>query len=235
MTTKIAYLLTHYNDEGWLEQMIPTLSFTEHPFDLYVISNGSTDRSTEICKRRADHLLEYTERQPVIKIYNETQKFLLEEGYDYIGILHPDMRFPFADWLDKLIEALNAHPSFGQLSPYNEKWAEDTNDPNYADKFPNNFFPGHEAGVLTRPKVLEEVGYYDMIFAPVDLGGYEDWDLHRRMIIAKWEVMIYKDARMWHCNGGTRVPLGRISFEENGVIYEHKWGDRKEVLAQHDL
>lgn len=234
-TASIAFVLVVHNDSLWLEDMTRTLLDTEHPFDLYVVDNASDDNSTDvIINTLGDVYLSRSEqRKKFIECLNFGYTNMLEGGYEYMGMLHPDMRFDYPNWLTILVDAMDEHYEWGKLSPYNMKWIDDRNGIPHPDDVDYSFFPQHEAGFIGRREMWEQVGFYDNRFE--DMQGYEDWDLHRRMISAGWEIQCAVDSRMWHYNGGTRTRLGQHDFSANREIYIDKWGDDKQVLGEWDL
>ncbi len=156
--------------------------------------------------------------QSLARALNEGFDHFRRQGYDYIGWVHPDMRFDDPEWLNSLLLEMRMWPRVGKVCAANTR-----------DPLPAQLIDGHEQCYIIRRSVLDEVGLFDEGY--VGIGGYEDWDLNRRIVNAGWRVCISPRARVFHAGMGTRSKRDTTADQiANGERYRSKWGtDRAPV------
>ena len=145
----------------------------------------------------------------------------------YIGWIHPDMEFTQVGWLDILISCLKLHPEVGKIGPE----VRDTGKPDWRRE--------NQCPWLTPTHILQEVlskdGYiFDEQFKYC--GGYEDWDLNRRLLGMGYQTIVTNQARVKH-EGMVSRKKPRVDQPDyhkadrlNAAYYAKKWGDNIEIL-----
>lgn len=150
--------------------------------------------------------------RPLAEALNEGFDHFRRLGFDYIGWVHPDMRFDDPEWLAALVRELRSWPRVGKVCAANTR-----------DNVPTELIDGHEQCYLIRREVLDEIGLFDEGY--VGIGGYEDWDIHRRMVNAGWRVCISPHAKVFHAGMGTRSKRDTTADQvANAHRYQEKWG-----------
>jgi hypothetical protein len=140
---------------------------------------------------------------------------LLSDGYEYIGWIHPDMRFGDPEWLTGLLHELRCWPKIGKVCAANTR-----------DTLPGGMIDGHEQCYLIRSSVLREIGLFDEGY--VGIGGYEDWDMNMRVLNAGYRVVITPRSRVFHEGMATRSRRDTTAEAiANAEYFRAKWGSDK--------
>lgn len=140
---------------------------------------------------------------------------LLADGYEYIGWIHPDMRFEDPEWLTGLLHELRCWPKVGKVCAANTR-----------DMLPEDMIDGHEQCYLIRASVLREIGLFDEQF--VGIGGWEDVDMHRRILNAGYRVCLTPRSLVFHEGMGTRSRRDTTAEQiHNAGVYRAKWGNNE--------
>jgi hypothetical protein len=143
---------------------------------------------------------------------NAAFRYWLDLGCEYIGWVHPDMRFDDADWLAGLLHELRCWPRIGKVC------AANTRDPS-----PKGIIDGHEQCFLIRSSVLREIGLFDEGY--VGIGGYEDWDMNQRVLNAGYRVVVTPRSKVFHEGMATRSRRDTTAEAiANANHYREKWG-----------
>jgi GT2 family glycosyltransferase len=227
-------LLLSYNDMDILPYCLESLAETlDYPVVLHCLDQGSTDGSYEYLKRVVEELRvnnpyitsvlveQAGELLPLSKAMNASFTHLMcRQECEYIGWIHPDMEFN-QKWLADLVLHLNKNPQIGKLCAYNPR------DIPYPVQ--RTFYPGQEQCYIVRRGVLLKTGLFDEAF--IGIGGYEDWDLNRRIAQQGWSICIDPTVHVLHKGMQTRERRD-TSYEQghNASVYRAKWGDNKEVV-----
>jgi len=187
-------LLTMPGDEEQVEAMLATLKQTGGEFRIYRLNApGPTLSLTESLNR----------------MFREA----LADGCEYVGWIHPDMRFNDPEWLKGLLHELRCWPTVGKVCAANTR-----------DTIPETMIDGHEQAYLVRASVLREIGLFDEGF--VEIGGREDWDFNRRVLNAGYRVVITPRSQVFHQGMSTRSR--RTGPDTAGIrnaeYYFGKWG-----------
>lgn len=223
MITDTALFIIARNDEEWLEECIDTLlNRTIGYFDFLFVDNACTDNSADYSEY-ADYVITFTEEQSLVHALNAAYSFLLSYSqYSYFGIIHPDMKFPNPEWLVQLKHEMEIYPFIGRHCASMQ-----------LNLLTHNA-PGAEGANLTRREVLQIVGLYDETYRGI--GGYEDWDYHRRMTQYGFETWTSAKSKVWHHTMGTRGKLWTLEDQlANAEYYERKWGDTKQIVTVKEL
>jgi len=225
----VGLLLITYNDEENLEQMLPTLEATlDYPTIVHVIDMGSTDCSVKIIAdwyelQTNSNLMDLSidrrhKLESLSKTMNSGFKYLMSrQECNYIGWIHPDMEFK-TGWLSQLVSVLNVYINIGKICSWNTRCPlPDTIEP----------ISGHEQCYIVRRGVLLKIGLFDERF--IGIGGFEDLDLNRRILIEGWKVALAPTSLVYHSGMQTRSKRD-TSAEQiyNRQWYQTKWGDTKD-------
>lgn len=220
---KVGLILLVHNDEEWLPDCLKSLALTHtYPqFEVLAIDLASTDKSLEYLNAykeliemqvfETDSLLSLTEC-----LNFGLDHFRVRHDIQYIGWIHPDMRFDDPSWLTNLWKELQDHPKIGKICAANTNYS-----------IVDDLISGHEQCYIIRKDIVNKVGLFDENF--VGIGGYEDWDYNRRILNHDgYKIMTTNKARVWHKGMGTREKRDTTQEQiANGQYYESKWGDIK--------
>lgn len=221
---KVALILLAKDDAALLPGMFETLDQTWGEFDVATLDIGSTDDTQTLLTRKQAEGDQAGRSYPLIRILpadtsltvalNTALRFLRDQGYDYIGWIHPDMRFEHADWLAGLLHELQCWPRVGKACAANTR-----------DPLPEHMVDGQEQCYLVRTSVLDEIGLFDEGY--VGIGGYEDWDMNRRILNAGYRVVVTPRAQVFHQGMATRERRDTTAEQvANAEYFERKWGSR---------
>jgi len=241
-------------------------------FEFVIVDNGSTDGTAEFLldfRRRAAEL-----EIPTIVLLNDRNVGAITARNQAIGLCHGeeiafldnDIVLRDRGWLVRLHAALNAgertalvtpkllfpfppfaieHTEIG-ISPngvigYVGRGA-DRDDPCFT--VPREIQCSASACVLVKRAVLDEVGYFDEIFNPVQ---FEDNDLFYRMKSHGYRLMYEPSVEMYHFENVTTDGSPKLNFKyhtiKNGMEFKRRWrhmfstenGPSDEALRWQDL
>lgn len=219
----VGLILTTFNDMPEAGEAYNSLILThaEYPFDLVVVDAGSSDDTVDFfCASQAERVIQ--QECHLSEALNLGIDHFIGRGVNYIGWVHPDMEFPQTDWLRIMVTILAGDRSIGKLGADSlGRCGEDLRSGNTCPWV----CPTKTLGALR-----DRDGFcFDEQF--VFCGGYEDWDLNRRIIQAGQSVLITSQAQIQHESMVSRNKpregvsdyhnAGRINAEK----YTEKWGD----------
>jgi GT2 family glycosyltransferase len=180
---KILVIVVTYNGRQWLERCLGSVRASEVPADLYVWDNDSTDGSADFVQGRFPEakLVRSADNLGFAEGNNMGLRHALERGYDYVYLLNQDA------WLEPstlgtLIEAHQAHPEYGVLSPLQMTDGFEKLDGQFGRLMPSKG-PAHPdvigvrrvmaAHWLIPRKALETIGLFSPLF-PI-WGNDDNW------------------------------------------------------------
>jgi len=180
---KILVIVVTYNGRQWLERCLGSVCASEVPADLYVWDNDSTDGSADFVQGRFPEakLVRSADNLGFAEGNNMGLRHALERGYDYVYLLNQDA------WLEPstlgtLVEAYQAHPEYGVLSPMQMTDGFREYDRLFGRLLPAKW-PGHldvievrrvmAAHWLIPRKALETIGLFSPLF-PI-WGNDDNW------------------------------------------------------------
>lgn len=212
----VGLVLLAKDDDGFLPGMFESLARTHGVFDLAMFDIGSSDDThrmlVEVTSPRYS-LSVLPAETSLTEALNRGFRWFLDRGYDYIGWIHPDALFDEPDWLVGLLHEFRCWPKVGKVCAANTR-----------DKIPEQMIEGHEQIYLMRASVLREVGLFDESF--VGIGGYEDFDMNRRVLNAGYRCVITPRSRVYHLGMGTRSRRDTTADQiANANTYACKWGN----------
>jgi GT2 family glycosyltransferase len=131
---RVLTIIVSFNFERWMERCLNSLLHSEHPTDIVVIDNGSTDRTLSLLRSRYPdvRLLACQCNLGFGCANNVGLSIALAEGYDAAFLLNQDA------WVDEkvigtLTTLLAQHPQYGILSPVHLSGKGDELDAGFAD------------------------------------------------------------------------------------------------------
>jgi GT2 family glycosyltransferase len=218
---KVGLVLLTKDDAGILPDCLSTLRATFGHFDVAAIDIGSTDASQTLLAQEATHprtngQFVLAQRCPpaesLASALNVGFSHFLDADADFIGWIHPDMRFDDPAWLEGLLHELRCWPRVGKVCAANTR-----------DNLPADMVDGQEQCYLIRREVLAEIGLFDEGY--VGIGGYEDWDMNLRCVNAGYRVVVTPRAKVFHEGMATRSRRDTTAEQvANAEYYERKWG-----------
>lgn len=238
----VGFLIVSYNDLKLSEKMWPSLVSSipvNTAYGIQVVDGGSTDGSTKFWQTKSSIIgpceentfTTFPNRKPedyrslAVCLNDGMTAFLRNMQINYICHIHPDMEFPEVGWSQKMVECMQKDSTIGKLA-VRIAGADDG-----AGDGPGNQCPWmmHRS---TLEKLIEKDGYvFDEKY--IGIGGYEDWDLARRLVNMNYKVWITNDTRVKHTGAGTRFGEGRNTNREmshNAAYYQQKWNTNKPVV-----
>lgn len=221
---KVGLVLLTYNDASNLPTALAGLARTKQVysnFEVIAIDMGSTDNSVELMDEYVDiiglDIYETGELLPLASTLNfGFNIFRQRHDIQYIGWVHPDMRFDDALWLSCLVDDLRSRPRIGKICAANTR-----------DNVPADYLVGHEQCYILRKEILNSIGLFDEGYKGI--GGYEDWDMNLRIMNHdNYKVMISPRALVYHEGMATRSRRDTTADQiHNAQYYHNKWGTDK--------
>jgi glycosyltransferase involved in cell wall biosynthesis len=219
---KVGVVLLAKDDAGLLQRALPSLRETYGHLDVIAYDLDSTDGSQGVlvreqcCYATPSYGFSFggvLDRDISLSAaLNKGFSHFRDLGYDFIGWIHPDMRFDDPEWLQELLHELRCWPRIGKVCAANTR-----------DMMPGEITDGHEQCYLIRAHVLNEIGLFDEGY--MGIGGYEDWDMNRRILNAGHRVVITPRARVFHEGMATRSRCDTYTEQvANARYYKFKWG-----------
>lgn len=219
---QVGLILTTYDDMPEVRDACASLIATADTFPFLVIAvdAGSKDHTLDFLKNRSISVI-----SPITHLseaLNMGIDYFIDTGVRYVGWVHPDMLFPQKDWLAVLVRLLEEDDSIGKLAP--DGWES-----NEEDMRAGNACPWLIPASVLKEQKQEHGFYFDEQF--LYCGGYEDWDLNRRIMQRGKKVLITTQSKLKHEGMKSRAKphadvedyhnAGRI----NAGKYNAKWGD----------
>ncbi len=115
----VAVVIINWNGRRWLAPCLDSVLASEYKnIRAYVVDNGSTDGSPEMVREKYPGvtLIQNHKNLGVAEGCNVGVRRALRDGADYIARLDNDVKVE-PGWLGPLVEAAQADPTIGLLSP----------------------------------------------------------------------------------------------------------------------
>ena len=132
---KVLVIIVTYNGLEWAEKCFSSLRESDFPVDVFVVDNGSSDGTPEYVREHFPEVMLHCtgENYGFGKANNIGLEYALSEGYDYVYLLNQDA-WVQPDTISCLVEAMEADPSYGILSPLQMTASMTAPDPRFAVK-----------------------------------------------------------------------------------------------------
>lgn len=224
----ISFIIPTLNEELILEQTLQKLKdFTAIPYELIISDGNSRDKTIEIAKRLADHVLVYTgkTRQTIAQARNEGARAATGQ---YLVFLDADVTIPSPNiFFTQALHAFKEDPKLialtvsVEVTPSEKVFADSIlfGVLNISNRLNNNLFKSGSASgefQLIKRSAFEQVGGFNEA-----LVAYEDFELFQRLsCIGKTrmlpELTVFHTGRRAHKVGHLRLFLTWIT---NGLWY----------------
>lgn len=210
--------------------------YTDVPYELIVVDNGSSDGTVEYLKQFSDINLIENKTNKGFSIGNN-QGIKVAKG-DYILLLNNDT-IVTEGWLRRMISHFDAEESIGLIGPRtNNISGYQSIEVNYSDnlediqEFVNNYIKNKKgyysiqhrlAGfcLLIKREVIEKIGLLDERFVS---GNFEDDDYCLRARQAGFKCLVAEDVFIHH--------YGSKTFEENKINYYIKMDQNRDLFLE---
>ncbi|MDP3061791.1 MAG: glycosyltransferase family 2 protein [Chloroflexota bacterium] len=224
----VSVVIPNWNMRDLLDRCLQSILQSSYEnFEVIVVDDGSSDGSPELVREKygSDPRLTL-----LVNRFNQGVSKACNCGYEhsrgkYVVFTHSDV-YVAADWLQPLVEALEADPTIGAaqgkiLSSQNPRvilnggstidylgvphTGQDylTADKGDRDQ-PRDIFYAWPASMIVPKGILEKVGAFDSDY----FYCYDDVDLGWRMWLAGYRIVYVPESRIWHVHGvtGRAVP-----------------------------
>jgi GT2 family glycosyltransferase len=212
-TPLVAVVVLNWNGRRLLARCLDSVMAAEYEnIQAYVLDNGSTDGSPEMVREKYPGvtLIQNHKNLGVAEGCNVGVRRVLRDGADYVVRLDNDVKVE-PSWLGPILEAAQADPTIGFLSPmqwhydgtqlnhnFYELLREETS---YEEDISKGPLPSHyetkrvPGGAMTMSRsVLQRVGLFD----PVYFFGHGEGDLCRRARHHGFRMLVVTDSRVFH-------------------------------------
>ena len=145
--SRILVITVTYNAMKWVDRCFGSLRDSRHPVDVFVVDNGSSDGTAEYIRNHFPEVMLHCtgENYGFGKANNIGLEYALANGYDYAYLLNQDA-WVFPDTFDRLLEAHDAHPEYGILSPVQMTASMERPDPRFKVKCLDKELSAYESG-----------------------------------------------------------------------------------------
>lgn len=145
--SRILVITVTYNAMKWVDRCFGSLRDSRQPVDVFVVDNGSSDGTAEYIRNHFPEVMLHCtgENYGFGKANNIGLEYALANGYDYAYLLNQDA-WVFPDTFDRLLEAHDAHPEYGILSPVQMTASMERPDPRFKVKCLDKELSAYESG-----------------------------------------------------------------------------------------
>ena len=145
--SRILVITVTYNAMKWVDRCFGSLRDSRHPVDVFVVDNGSSDGTAEYIRNHFPEVMLHCtgENYGFGKANNIGLEYALANGYDYAYLLNQDA-WVFPDTFGRLLDAHDAHPEYGILSPVQMTASMERPDPRFKVKCLDKELSAYESG-----------------------------------------------------------------------------------------
>jgi len=201
---KVYVIIVTYNGARWIDKNILSLLDSDYPVSIIAVDNKSTDTSLALLQKYPEvEIIQSEVNLGFGKANNIGMQRALDLGADYLFLLNQDT-WVFSGTVRSLIEASEANPYFGIVSPLHFMADGHTFDANFETYFSKQKQTGI-SGVVSVPFVnaaawmlsrdcVHKVGYFEPLF-----GHYgEDRNYCDRVLYHNFQIVIAIGGRICH-------------------------------------
>lgn len=213
MKPKVAIIILSWNGKQWLVPCLDSVLKTEYEnFHIYAVDNGSNDGSQTLIRDKYPSvtLIQNNKNLGFAGGNNVGIRRALKDRADYIMLLNQDTKVD-PGWLGPLVEAAEADPTIGILSPMQLDYEGKKLDPSFRSLLENDTSYEEDlragsvasnydttwvvgAAMIMRRSVCERVGLFD----PLYFAYAEESDLCRRARYHRFRIMVVTSTRIFH-------------------------------------
>lgn len=189
--SRILVITVTYNAMKWVDRCFGSLRDSRQPVDVFVVDNGSSDGTAEYIRNHYPEVMLHCadENYGFGKANNIGLEYALANGYDYVYLLNQDA-WVFPDTFGRLLDAHDAHPEYGILSPVQMTASMERPDPRFKIKCLDKELSAYESGRihdadfvmaahwLVSRRCLQSVGGFSPAFRHY---GEDDNFIHRAL------------------------------------------------------
>ena len=238
---KITIIIITFNQYEYTKECIESIkNFTQLPYKILVVDNGSTDKTREYLKKLKDVEVILNDENKGFPV--ACNQAISRTNDDYVVILNNDV-IVTQGWLERMVEIAELNTSTGLVGPISNNvsglqidanvkydsidkmhlYARKNLEENYGQM---QFFPRIAfLCTLIRRDVIDRIGGLDERFSP---GNYEDDDFCLRVQLAGYKTVIAKDVFIHHYGSKSFKAEGiekyKEQLEKNRNIFIDKWG-----------
>ncbi len=242
-------IIPTYNNLSYLKGCISSLiAYTDRPYEVIVIDNGSTDGTEAYLKRLGGRLrLRYKRFENNLGFAGGVNQGLLMAKGTSIVILNNDTLLT-RHWLGNLLACLYSSPTIGLVGPVTNYLSNNQRiNVGYRDmKEMQAFAARHNQSdpaswrkaqdimgfcLALRRDVLLRVGYMDEGYS---FGTCEDVDFYLRVRLLGLELVIAEDTFIHHYGSVTMRSFKDASVL-NQIFFRQKWGDWQQLGRMEEL
>ena len=134
-SARILTIIVAYNGLRWMDSCLGSLRRSEYATDVILIDNCSTDGTPEYVRAHFPEIMLVLSEENLGfgKANNIGLRHALDNGYDYVYLLNQDA-WVMPETLGQLVEAMEAHPEYGILSPVQMTASLERMDRNFQEK-----------------------------------------------------------------------------------------------------
>ena len=227
MNKRIAVILLNWNSYQHTANCIQSLKqSTPQDFDIILVDNGSADQSGSNLHQQFPFVkyIQSEDNKGFAGGNNLGFNYAIEHQYEYVLMLNNDV-FVEPDFLDKLVNYMDAHPEVGAIQPkiffndnrekvwnggsYFLSWFGWTYSKNYMrrESSPQKQFQEVDwitgCALLTRTDIIKEIGFLNDHFFMY----YEDVDFSFRIKSAGYKLIFHPNSIIYHIAGGASKNL----------------------------
>ena len=236
-------IVTH-NQLGYTKSCVDSIrQFTDEPFELIFVDNGSTDGTP-------DYLQSLEDVRVILNPDNRGFPAAVNQGIAVAGgrqilLLNNDILVT-TGWLRRMLAALHSDPAIGLVGPTTNNISGEQQIPvSYQDLAELDGFAWDRGKQHNRQYVATDrlVGFCLLIDRPVietigtlderfGIGNFEDDDFCRRAIAAGYHAVIAQDSYIHHF-GSRTFAASDLDFAQllgdNQQLYEQKWQEEQKT------
>ncbi len=218
---RVAVMILNYNGLRWLDTCLRSVLKSTYPsYDVYLIDNGSTDRSLEFVRRAfpSVRVIAHEFNLGFPEAYNRA---ISQVACEYVVLLNNDTQVLNEDWLEHLVSVADGDNAVAAVAckmvsmrdhrildsvggmgiPFWRGFVDIGKEEPDANQYPDDFEPFAFCGgaALIRKSAFIDAGKFDgEMFL-----YFEDPDLSWRLRLLRWKVRYASNAKIAHYFAGT--------------------------------
>ncbi|MGV8964103.1 MAG: glycosyltransferase family 2 protein [Candidatus Saccharimonadaceae bacterium] len=222
---KVCVIIVSYNFEPWIDKCLPSVFASNVTSTVVIVDNKSNDNTTKRIQRDYPQvvLIENKDNLGFGKANNVGLNYAMQNKFEYAFLLNQDTWFE-ADMLEKLLNAAEANPHFGIISPVHLSSDGTSTDHGFAsyadiksiDELPQQSFALVELPFINAAFWLLPIETVKRIggFSPLFYHYGEDRNLLQRVIFHGYKVGYLPNAFAVHDRQNRKVTNKAFMYAE---------------------